>query len=121
MNIKKYIARNNQEAIRMVKKEMGPEAIILRTRTIFLPEQGLDGPSEKIEVTAAVDYDSPGKIFREKDPRDPKFDQRQWRYLEKEIREIKEALWCADAKNVSMPEFYFKHIQYFHYEFLYSW
>jgi len=35
MNIKRFIAQNAQEAIKMVKKEMGSEAIILRTRTIL--------------------------------------------------------------------------------------
>ena len=34
MNIKRFIARNTQEAIQMVKKEMGRDAVILRTKTL---------------------------------------------------------------------------------------
>lgn len=107
MNIKKYIARNAQEAIQMVKKEMGPEAVILRTRTLFLPDEGVDRSAGKIEVTAAVDYESPGAMPLERDSPEPWFDQRRWQRLEREIKGIKEALLSADLKEISMPELYF--------------
>jgi len=108
MNIKKYIARNTQEALQLVKKEMGPEAVILRTRTLFLPEEGADRSARKIEVTAAVDYESPEAIMPpEKDSKEPRFDHGRWQHLEREIKEIKEALLTADLKDISTPELYF--------------
>ena len=58
MNIKKFIANSPQEALNMVKKEMGPDAVILKTRTIG-PTAGYFGKGQsKIEVTAAIDYEA---------------------------------------------------------------
>ena len=54
MNIKKFTANSAQEAVQSVKREMGPEAVILRTRT--LSSRGLKG--QRVEVTAAVDYEA---------------------------------------------------------------
>ena len=56
MQIKRFEARNMQEALKMVKKEFGPEAVILSARSIkkntgmyrFLSKPG-------VEVTAAID------------------------------------------------------------------
>ncbi|RJR29828.1 MAG: flagellar biosynthesis protein FlhF, partial [Desulfobacteraceae bacterium] len=56
MNIKRYIAGTVQEALQLVKREMGPEAVILETRTIQAP-RGAGRTGKRVEVTAAVDYD----------------------------------------------------------------
>jgi flagellar biosynthesis protein FlhF len=106
MNIKKFIAKNSQEAMQMVKKDMGTEAVILKTRTIN-SGSGYNKRSQRmIEVTAAVDYrapivttsgqgsyQSPTGIGLER--------------LEKDIREIKETLLCSDAGTSLKPEFIF--------------
>ncbi len=47
MKIKRFVAKNMREAIRMVREEQGPDAVILSNRRV----QG------GIEVVAAVDYD----------------------------------------------------------------
>jgi len=47
MKIKRFIAKNMREAIRMVRDEQGPDSVILSNRRV----QG------GIEVVAAVDYD----------------------------------------------------------------
>ena len=53
MKIKKFEARNFREALELVKKEMGDDAVILSSE-----EQ--KGIRPRVEVTAAVDYDMPG-------------------------------------------------------------
>ncbi|MBF0520029.1 MAG: flagellar biosynthesis protein FlhF [Nitrospirae bacterium] len=52
MKIKKFQARTFAEALSMVKKELSEDAIILST-------EELKGANPCVEVTAAVDYDSP--------------------------------------------------------------
>lgn len=48
MKIKRFIAKNMREAIRLVREEQGPEAVILSNRRV----------GEGIEVVAATDYDA---------------------------------------------------------------
>lgn len=96
MNIKRYIAGSVQEAVQMVKAEMGPDAVILRTRTIRSPSNGGEAV-KKVEVTAAVDYELPVK-GQEKEKQEPGRDQesRQWERLEREFRELRELLLGVD-------------------------
>ncbi len=56
MRVKKYIASNMPEAIKMIKEELGPQAIIISTRKIKKGSGafGLFG-KEELEVTAAKD------------------------------------------------------------------
>ena len=56
MKIKRYEAINMQEALRLIKSDLGPEAVILATKSIKRggTKFGLFG-REMIEVTAAVD------------------------------------------------------------------
>jgi len=58
MKIKRYIGNNEQEAMYKLKKELGPEAVILHTRKIKQP--GILGFFKKslIEIVAAVDDDN---------------------------------------------------------------
>ncbi len=102
MNIKRFIARDTREALRLVKKEMGPEAVILRTRTIPPSGKGLERSAQRIEITAAVDYDAPLIMPENTNPA-----QDGLRQMAREIREIKEALLCADAGTTLKPEIFF--------------
>ncbi len=90
MNIRKFIARNSSEAIKMVKKEMGDDAVILRTKTV----------AQGIEVTAAIDYDTQ-PIKQGMDVNN------EIKELGRELKEIKEALLFSDAGKVLEPELYF--------------
>lgn len=83
----------------MVKKEMGPEAVILRTRTIPSNGQTSGGSNKTIEVTAAVDYESTGVTAVDSNPV-----LGELRQLEVEIKDIKNTLLCQDAESVLKPE-----------------
>jgi flagellar biosynthesis protein FlhF len=102
MNIRKYIAKDAQEAMRMVKKEMGSDAVILRTRTVPFSDKTTSRSMHGIEVTAAVDYEAP-KFYGDHSytKKDNVGD------LGRELREIKEALLCAEAAQNLNPEFFF--------------
>jgi flagellar biosynthesis protein FlhF len=103
MNIRKFIARNSGEAMKMVKKEMGDDAVILRTRTVPYSGGDAENKGQGIEVTAAVDYDIPGGSKHQ-----PVMDvNEEIRELNRELKEIKEAILFSDATDVLTPEFYF--------------
>ncbi len=59
MQVKKYQAINIKEALKMVKNDLGPDAIILSSKTIP-PEENSFGLMDKtmIEVTAVVDQNN---------------------------------------------------------------
>jgi flagellar biosynthesis protein FlhF len=63
MKIKKIIGRNFKEALEMVKKELGADAVILSTRTLKSGPFGI-ASKEAVEVTAAMD-ESDDSVFRE--------------------------------------------------------
>jgi len=102
MNIKKFVAENTQEAMKMVKKEMGPDAVILRTKTISQVGRAYGRNKKGIEVTAAIDYDDVPLKQTEKISARVPFDR-----LERDIREIKDALFSAGAGSILRPEYYF--------------
>ena len=60
MQIKRFEAKNMTEALRQIKRELGPDAVILSAKDLRR-ENRLLGISRKIgvEVTAAIDEDSP--------------------------------------------------------------
>ena len=61
MQIKRFEARDVQEALRKVKEAMGPEAIIVSTKTLkppFLPLKGTR--HSRVEVVAAIDRPAVG-------------------------------------------------------------
>lgn len=95
MNIKRFVARNSQEAMKMVKKDMGPDAVILKTRTINAKQ---NGQGKRIEVTAAVDYYAP--VVTSCGPDSLSHGMIR---LEKEIVEIKKALMKADVSALLPP------------------
>lgn len=102
MNIKKFIAENAQEAMKMVKKEMGPDAVILGTKTVSRPGRSYGRGRKAIEVTAAVDYD----IASEK-PADRISGYGSLDRLERDLKEIKDAIFSADAGSFLKPEYCF--------------
>lgn len=112
MNIKRFIADNNQEALRMIKKEMGPDAVILRTRAVTAQDASGNN-RRRIEVTAAIDYEAPvaaTELSHEKTP-GAQTDalMEKWHSLEAELRDIKAAIMSADMGRSLVPELYFNH------------
>jgi flagellar biosynthesis protein FlhF len=111
MNIKRFVAATNGEALRMVKKEMGPDAVILKTRTLR-PAGGAPGARLKqVEVTAAVDFAPPEDLDAGRTGSaaflNPETMTERWDTLEKELREIKTAILAADAGRGLSPELYY--------------
>ncbi|HDG97865.1 MAG TPA: hypothetical protein ENG73_06820 [Desulfobacterales bacterium] len=97
MNIKTFVARNSQEALRKVKEEMGPDAVILKTRTIG-QEGGRSAPGyQQIEVTAAIDYEAAGGFAKKADSVETKEFQERWKTLESGLREITHFLIALEA------------------------
>jgi flagellar biosynthesis protein FlhF len=55
MKLKTYVARNLNEALAQVKKDLGPEAVILSTHTRRTLSPGSGWPRTEVEVKAAMD------------------------------------------------------------------
>jgi len=56
MKLKTFLARDLKDALSQVKKELGPEAVILSTQSRWVKENQTGwGPRPGVEVTAAVD------------------------------------------------------------------
>jgi flagellar biosynthesis protein FlhF len=62
MHVRKFIADTLEEALKQVKKELGPDAIILKTNT----QKGAFPPfnKKKVEITAAISEKSLGKKMK---------------------------------------------------------
>ncbi|MDD5204597.1 MAG: hypothetical protein PHS17_04205, partial [Desulfobacterales bacterium] len=103
MNIKRYIAGTVQEALQMVKREMGPEAVILETKTIQ-STRGAARAGKRVQVTAAMDYDPRPIAATAAEGPDLQEVLERYRYLEAELKEIKSALLLAEAGNLMNPE-----------------
>lgn len=58
MKIKKYEVYDMKEALALIKKELGPDAVILSTRKINKSSGYGIFSKPMIEVTAAIDYDA---------------------------------------------------------------
>ncbi len=104
MRIKKFTAVHAQEAIRRVKQEMGPDAVIIRTRTIEQPVEGDGNICKVIEVTAAVDYDPNCEASHEAPAPFPAHVEDKWERLTMEVRELRELLWAFQAHAGLSPE-----------------
>ncbi len=103
MNIMRFVAGTTREALRMVKEEMGAEAVILRTRTIPAGSEGGDG-KETIEVTAAVDYDVPPRKAEQKRDTGARALLERYEDLGAQIKEIRDLLWSIEAGAVLQPD-----------------
>lgn len=56
MKLKTYVARDPQEALAQVRKELGPEAVIVSTQSRFMPSsESVWAKRRSVEITAAVD------------------------------------------------------------------
>lgn len=66
MQIKRFEAKNMSEALRLIKKELGPDAVLLSARSLK-KQNGLLGNFRKVgvEVTAAIDNPRPHGLARE--------------------------------------------------------
>jgi flagellar biosynthesis protein FlhF len=104
MNIRTFLANTPQEALKIVKEALGPDAVILRTRKA--PSSG--GPRAAsgglLEVTAAVDFESvlPASSAGGPSPECPSPDP--WARLQSELHDIKTLLWSAEAGGRLSPE-----------------
>jgi len=65
MQVKKYVAKSMKDALKLIKEELGPEAVILAARE--MKKSGIKGgPQSEVEVTAAVsDFTLHKKKFTE--------------------------------------------------------
>ncbi len=91
MKLKTYVARNLHEALSQVKKDLGPEAVILSTHSRRTYNPGSGWPRTEVEVKAAMDDPSAGdgQSFSSDSPLDwpsPKFLLHQ---LQAELKEMK--------------------------------
>jgi len=110
MNIKQFRAASNQEALRMVKKEMGPDAVILRTRTLPPSKTGHGRGERHVEVTAAVDFSPPEYTSARIETSSALTTEamiERWKSLERELHDIKSAILRADAGKGLSPELYY--------------
>jgi flagellar biosynthesis protein FlhF len=87
MKIKKYCVENVQEGMQQIKKDLGPDAVIIQSRKIR--EKGLRGlfSPVKVEITAAVDTSRATLTV----PREPERPPEQ--KLEREVGELKQLLF----------------------------
>lgn len=105
MNIKRYIAGSMQEALQMVKEDMGPEAVILETKTLHGSGTGSSKSAKKIEVTAARDYEPAPEVSSGAAAAGQLQEiMERYRFLEAELQEIKEIILSAEAGNLLRPE-----------------
>ncbi len=104
MRIKRFTASHAQEAIRRVKQEMGPDAVIIRTRTLQQPADGDGNIRKVIEVTAAIDYDPNYEGNGENPAIFPANVEDKWERLTTEVRELRELLWAFQAHAGLSPE-----------------
>jgi flagellar biosynthesis protein FlhF len=105
MNIKKFVAENTHEAMKMVKKEMGADAVILRTKTISHLGRSYGEGKKGIEVTAAVDYDAASEK-----PADRISGCGSFERMERDLKDIKDVLFSTDAGSLLKPEYYFNRV-----------
>jgi flagellar biosynthesis protein FlhF len=96
MKIKKFVGKNFKEALEMVKKELGADAIILSSRTMKTGPLGLL-KKETVEVTAALDETAVEEAYRQETALDGSFTLsedilREIRSLRDEISFLKETL-----------------------------
>ena len=62
MRIKRFEAESMQAALAQVREELGPDALVLNTRSVRR-DRGLFGllGRPRVEVTAAIDHEPPPK------------------------------------------------------------
>ena len=68
MQVRKYHAENMKEALKLVRRDFGSQAVILSTKTVGRKRAGekTDGTKRGVEVVAALDYDFDSSAGRTK-------------------------------------------------------
>ncbi len=115
MKIKKFEAAEISEALRLIREELGPEAVILSTREIAQNEAGAP-VRRRVEVTAAVEFPPPvsvrsnreqsrfERIFQEVVP---KIDKAEEMFsIREELKSIKEAINALQPPRLDSNQFY---------------
>lgn len=102
MQVKKYHAANMQEALKLVRRDLGSQAIIMSTRTVDeVRDGGSAGRQRGVEVVAAIDYEidssTPGtkpfsQLVKNKiSPwEDPLSEKESLKSIQRELKELKE-------------------------------
>jgi len=62
MEVRNFRARSLQEALRLVREELGPEAAVLHTRELRPTLWGLWGGTRQVEVSASLDVHVPSRF-----------------------------------------------------------
>jgi flagellar biosynthesis protein FlhF len=101
MKLKTYVARDPQEALAQVKKELGPEAVILSTQSRRQATSGSRSPAgRRVEVTAAVNQAVALDAFADFQPwsPDPAGSRLASQDLREELEEMKALLkqWLGE-------------------------
>src|SRR5690348_15373785 len=71
MDVKTYRARTMQEALALVRRELGPEAAVLQTREVRPGWRSLFGASRQIEVVASNEVNVPSRLTRRAETLNP--------------------------------------------------
>jgi flagellar biosynthesis protein FlhF len=101
MKLKTYVARDPQEALAQVRKELGPEAVILSAQSRrYHPAESNLPKRRRVEVTAAADQVVLAKSFADFQPwsQDPSDLGLSSSYLKEELEEMKALLkqWLGE-------------------------
>ncbi|NNL42300.1 MAG: hypothetical protein HKO79_07370 [Desulfobacterales bacterium] len=96
MQIKRFEAQNMTEALRLIKKELGSEAVILSARSLK-KESGIFGALKKngVEITAATDH----SFYPEKEKRT--FEKRNFDTTENDRFDLKVSRYKDDESIIS--------------------
>ncbi len=115
MKIKKFEAAEISEALRLIREELGPEAVILSTREIAQNEAGAP-VRRRVEVTAAVEFPPPVSVRSNREQSRfeqifqevvPKIDKAEEMFsIREELKSIKEAINALQPPRLDSNQFY---------------
>ncbi|MCL4456258.1 MAG: AAA family ATPase [Nitrospirae bacterium] len=93
MKIKKFVGKNFKEALETVKKDLGPDAIILSSKSVKTGPFGIIS-KDAVEVTAAIDESESREPVNERQPVSVEVEEiiRELRGLRDEMGFLKETL-----------------------------
>ncbi|MBW2069713.1 MAG: flagellar biosynthesis protein FlhF [Deltaproteobacteria bacterium] len=93
MRIKRFVARNSHEALRKIRSELGPGAVVLGSRNL---QNNSSAGGQLIEVTAAVDLDMLEESSGEAGGQDQVRPSPQWcQRLDQQLEELRDLLWIS--------------------------
>ncbi len=120
MKVKKFYARNLQEGLQQIRKDMGKDAVIIESRTVR--ERGLKGifKPRRLEILAALDR-QPGNATRGGEGGENSYLSRAAAAREEEMNELKSMLQrllmqnngrADDSQEEKTVEEWEKHLEY---------